>query len=293
MAFLAENRPLFPEGFSRDFLQRGFQLGASRIPIIGGGQGIFKPQVLDLPLSIFTTPAKLGTPRPYEDEFDHDDRLLYRYQGTNPNHPNNVGLRQVMTSRLPLIYVAGLKPSLYQAYWPAQIVGDTPESLTFRVEIVDSDFAGIAALAGASKDIIMRRYARTEVRRRLHQSIFRTHVIAAYSERCTVCRFAHTDMLDAAHIIPDGDPDGLAAVPNGLALCKLHHAAYDRNLLGITPDYKVKIRKDVMEEEDGPTLKYGLQEFNGLKLAVLPAKTELQPNPDSLAKRFELFQKAQ
>jgi hypothetical protein len=39
------------------------------------------------------------------------------------------------------------------------------------------------------------------------------------------------ELLDAAHILPDGHPKGEPVVPNGLALCKLHHAAFDRQRL--------------------------------------------------------------
>lgn len=37
---------------------------------------------------------------------------------------------------------------------------------------------------------------------------------------------------------------------NGLALRTLHHAAFDRHVLGVRPDLKVEIRLDVLEEED-------------------------------------------
>ena len=47
-----------------------------------------------------------------------------------------------------------------------------------------------------------------------------------------------------------------AVVPNGLAICKLHHAAFDANILGIRPDYTVDLRLDVLvslaAEERGP-----------------------------------------
>ena len=56
--------------------------------------------------------------------------------------------------------------------------------------------------------------------------------------------------VDAAHILPDGHPRGAPIVPNGLALCTLHHAAFDRHVLGVRPDLKVEIRLDVLEEED-------------------------------------------
>ena len=38
---------------------------------------------------------------------------------------------------------------------------------------------------------------------------------------------------------------------NVLSLCKIHHAAYDKNILGISPDYQVKVRIDILDEVDG------------------------------------------
>ena len=71
----------------------------------------------------------------------------------------------------------------------------------------------------------------------------------------------HGSLLDAAHIVPDTEPAGIPTTPNGLALCKIHHAAYDQNMLGVSPDYKVSINREVLAEVDGPMLKHGLQEM--------------------------------
>ena len=58
--------------------------------------------------------------------------------------------------------------------------------------------------------------------------------------------------IDAAHILPDGHPRGEPVVQNGLALCKLHHAAFNRHVLGVRPDLTVELRPDVLREPDGP-----------------------------------------
>ena len=47
-----------------------------------------------------------------------------------------------------------------------------------------------------------------------------------------------------------GHPRGAPIVLNGLALRTLHHAAFDRHVLGVRPDLKVEIRLDVLEVED-------------------------------------------
>lgn len=47
----------------------------------------------------------------------------------------------------------------------------------------------------------------------------------------------------AAHIIPDREEGGEPPVTNGLALCKLHHTAFDAFFLSIRPDYVIEIRR--------------------------------------------------
>ena len=54
---------------------------------------------------------------------------------------------------------------------------------------------------------------------------------------------------------------GSQIVPNGLALCKIHHAAYDSNIVGIRPDLIVEIQPKILAEVDGPMLRHGLQEM--------------------------------
>ena len=78
-------------------------------------------------------------------------------------------------------------------------------------------------------------------------------------------------------ILPDGHSKGEPWVCNGLALCKLHHAAFDNNIIGIRPDLMVEVRNDVLEESDGPMLQYGLKECHEKTLVILPRSEELKP----------------
>jgi len=127
-----------------------------------------------------------------------------------------------------------------------------------------------------------RQYVTAVVRHRLHQRGFRQHVLRAYQQCCAICRLRHDELLEAAHILPDGHPLGEPVIPNGLALCKLHHAAFDRYLIGVTPDLAVTVRLDVLAEIDGPMLQHGLQGFQGRRLHV-PHADHLKPNRDFLA----------
>jgi putative restriction endonuclease len=101
---------------------------------------------------------------------------------------------------------------------------------------------------------VERRYAVREVRARLHQARFRGLVLPAYGDRCTICGLKETRLLDAAHIIGDPEREGAATVTNGLSLCSIHHRAYDENLVGVSPDYEVRVSRRLLEEDDGPML---------------------------------------
>ena len=136
-----------------------------------------------------------------------------------------------------------------------------------------------------------RAYITSTVKTRLHQRGFRERVINAYRSQCAFCRLKHLELLDAAHIIPDTEPNSVPTVPNGISLCKLHHAAFDSFFIGINPDFVIQIRKDILEEEDGPMLQHGLKELHQMKI-ILPTSKSLWPDRNYLDWRYQKFEKA-
>ena len=105
-----------------------------------------------------------------------------------------------------------------------------------------------------------------------------------------MCKLKHRELLDAAHIIPDSDPLGEPVIKNGLSLCKLHHAAFDKNIFGIKPEYIIEIREDILKEKDGSMLLHGLQGLHEKRI-ILPGKEELNPDRELLEKRYKMFKK--
>lgn len=278
----------------RRVLAAGFDFQGDRVPIVGP-QGIFKPRIMELPLSITTSPNS-----PYHDGFTEDERLHYRYRGTDPNHPDNMGLVRAMKTRSPLVYCHGLMPGRYLVAWPVYVEHADPRTLTFTVAVddpkhamqADPDLMMVAqAPGGLMERSLNREYATREVRRRIHQSRFRERVLAAYRNQCAFCRLRHEQLLDAAHIIPDGEKGGEPEVWNGMALCKLHHAAFDQFFIGVTPRGIIEVRRDIMDEEDGPMLLHGLQGMDGRKI-FLPTERGHRPAPASLEWRYEQFRAA-
>lgn len=267
---------------TRDSLSRGFPFRGDYVRLVGP-QGIFKPaQIQYYPLSITTT-----TKGPYSDSFDPSgDYLLYSYRGTDPNFHENRRLRDAMRERVPLIYFYSTVPGLYMAIFPIFVVGDDPGRLIFTVAADDP--LQLRYERDDSDERARRQYVTRQVRQRMHQQSFRDRVLHAYRKRCSICRLRHPELLDAAHITPDSDAEGEPIVSNGLSLCKIHHAAFDRDFFGIRPDYRIVVRPEIMREEDGPMLEAGLQRIDDAKLTV-PRKNKDRPDPDRLRSRYERF----
>jgi len=257
---------------------KNYTYEGERIPLKDGQKGIWNPKEFDATLSI-TTSLK----DQYKDELGADLSLKYSYQTRDGG--DNVKLLRALETHVPLIYFRAIRTGTYVAYYPAYVVAADDRTRKFSVALDESlrFFSDPMAMT-----FDQRRYAERKVKQRLHQPVFRAKVMRAYSTTCSVCLLKHADLLDAAHILADADKNGFASVDNGLALCKLHHAAYDRNLLGISPDYKVRINPDLLKEVDGPMLRHGLQDMHGRDLHVPFSKVN-RPSVDALAERFEQF----
>jgi putative restriction endonuclease len=285
--WLAEQTAVRGAVLPRTLLAQGFMLGDQRIPLLGP-QGIFRPRTATYPISITTVPNS-----PYQDTFSADGLLAYKYRGSDPRHHENVGLREAGSKGIPLAYFHGIVPGRYLAVWPVYVVGADPASLTFTVAVDDIATAAETVEGMLTGDFAMprRAYITGMVRRRLHQTSFRELVLRAYREQCALCRLRHSELLDAAHIIEDAHPDGVPSVRNGIALCKLHHAAFDAMMVGITPDYRIELRQDLLHEPDGPMLEHGLKGLHRTML-VLPKNQKAWPDPSALEHRYAVFRRA-
>ncbi len=285
--WLAEQERVHGDVLEWKLLARGFQHEGMRVPLLSQ-QGIFKPAVCDLPLSIRTS---LGSP--YHDRVI-EDQIAYSYRGKDPQHVENRGLRRCMQDRIPLVYFHAVVEGRYLATWPVLIVADEVENLRFWVQAeAGLSFSGVqlsGPLGGASitDPKARRQYATRLVQTRLHQRGFRERVLRAYMEQCAMCRLRERDLLDAAHIKPDS-AGGAPEVFNGISLCKIHHAAFDVGVLGIHPtELRIRVRRDVLEQVDGPMLRHGIQGLNGEKIRK-PRAVAHQPDPELLRWKWERF----
>lgn len=276
--WLDERRDAGAYEYSRDELIN-YTFSGERIPLLDTGRGIRNPLEFDSTLTIMTSSKKTQ----YSDGIGSDGLVRYSYQSREGG--DNVKLRAAFERADPLVYFLGVRPSYFVAFYPVYIVHDDPATRVVSLALDESLRYFDDPLNLKEYE---RRYAERVVKTRLHQPMFRARVLRAYASACAICNLKHAELLDAAHIIADGEDRGVAEVSNGLALCKIHHASYDRNLLGITPDYEVRIDRRLLDEVDGPMLRHGLQGMHGRRL-TLPERRAEHPSKENLAERFARF----
>lgn len=263
---------------SRDQLTN-FEVDGERRRLIDASRGIWNPRDLNATLSIVSSPTG-----PYDDRQVDRGFFLYAYRAGSTDGDNKK-LRQAIALGVPLILLHKLDVGVFVPIFPVFAIAHDDLARQFMIAL-DESLRFIEHPQNLSEPV--KRYAEQVTRRRLHQSVFRASVIRAYKAQCAVCRLQHGELLDAAHILPDSDEAGLPLVSNGLSLCKIHHAAYDQNLMGIRPDRVVEINRDLLAETDGPMLKYGLQQMHGTTI-TLPRRRIEQPSADALEWRYEQF----
>jgi putative restriction endonuclease len=132
-----------------------------------------------------------------------------------------------------------------------------------------------------------RAYAATTVMARLHQAHFRKATLRAYQSRCCVCLLKEHRLLDAAHIVPDRLPEGVAEVRNGMSMCPTHHRAYDRGVLLVHDDYRTEVRRDRLNAADAPITHRMLVDFSGREI-FRPKDPACWPDPALLRRKLEL-----
>lgn len=143
----------------------------------------------------------------------------------------------------------------------------------------------LTAAVGKPRPVILqtRNKKVSTVLRSVRRSDFSNRIRVAYKDRCCVCEM-QLELVDAAHIVPVGVPLGSDDTRNGLALCKLHHKAYDDGLLGILPDYSVTVSSTQMARL-GAIKKLGglaLFEANLRSAIALPYNPSERPDPECL-----------
>lgn len=126
-------------------------------------------------------------------------------------------------------------------------------------------------------------------RQRINQTFFRAAVLSSYNNKCCVTNLTCTELLEACHIVDwSKDVKNRLNPSNGICLNVLFHKAYDKNYLGISPDYVVFISGKLFDDK--------IAQENIMQFFQKYHKTKIQlpdrflPNRELLDLHFQNFQ---
>jgi hypothetical protein len=126
-----------------------------------------------------------------------------------------------------------------------------------------------------------RRFVFIETCRALRDVNFSKRIFTAYAHRCAMCGM-QLRLLEGAHILPVADPNSTDETSNGIALCALHHKAYDDGLLTFDDRYRVHLNTGRLKELKKSGHDAGLTEFRKALRSVirLPPDSRDRPRPE-------------
>lgn len=270
-------------------IKRGFNVDGERVYFATKAKGIFKPKQMSAALSIKTVIPKPGREAWYRDQglggrnSDRETGLLrYDLARGGPDEFSNRSLRMAMERRAPLIYFAGFAPSEYQPVFPVWV-----EAFRENEVLLSTSDSLVTVADSIVRESAERRYSPRMIRARNHQAWFSTRTKSAYGYRCAFSGLPVRELLVGAHIVPDAD-GGPPSVNNGICMSTLHHSAYDTQLIGVDPDYRIRVAPPLRERQDGDLLA-NLKDLDGTRLR-LPSQRDDWPDPAYLEQRFAQFE---
>jgi putative restriction endonuclease len=173
------------------------------------------------------------------------------------------------------------KPALFVEYARDQLAlhgfGESPQDQVVLEEVVEdpSDVPPslVEQVASERQTVIV------SLARKLRDSSFQERVLTAYSRRCAMCSI-QLKLVDAAHIVPVSE-NGSDATNNGIALCALHHRAFDRGLVTVDPEYRVIVNRSRLAELAQLNLEGGRKQFVENLRPIIHLPPSILDRPDA------------
>jgi putative restriction endonuclease len=234
-----------------EVLARGFSFRGRKVPFLNYQKGIYRAATQRGPAALS---VQTSFKSPYSDA-QTDLGFFYDYRAGSIDQPDNRALRAAQTLQTPIVHFVGTRPWHYAPRGRARsdraaVHNSGGQGSTSPGSISRSSATGLRA---SLRDLQAPR--RAPARRRTHRRRRRSR--------------------------------GLPAVSNGLSLCTIHHRAFDENLVGVSPDYRVHVSRRLLDDDDGPMLDV-LKTFHGAEIHV-PSRRLWQPNREHLSLRFAAF----
>lgn len=123
-----------------------------------------------------------------------------------------------------------------------------------------------------------RKEAIVTTKKKLRALDFSRRVLGAYGHQCAMCG-TQLRLIDGAHILPVEHDDSTDQTANGIALCALHHRAYDRGLVAFDHLFNVAINEAMVKKLKADARDGGLATFrkNLRPVLVIPPDKKDRP----------------
>lgn len=121
------------------------------------------------------------------------------------------------------------------------------------------------------------------IKQKVRDADFRDRIMTAYKSTCAMCGI-QMKLIDAAHIVPVESPKSTDDTNNGIALCALHHRAFDNGLVSFDSKYKIEVNQDRLQKLSAQNLDGGYNIFkNNLRAVIeIPADRRDHPHPSHI-----------
>jgi putative restriction endonuclease len=107
------------------------------------------------------------------------------------------------------------------------------------------------------------------VKTRVNQNDFRQRILASYNEKCSITGISITPLLVASHIIPWSKNKQERLNPrNGICLNNIHDKAFDKGLITITSDFKVKLSDAILQKQKESNIQKYFMEYENQPITL-------------------------
>ena len=208
---------------------------------------------------------------PYSDEVSSSDRFFYvgeGLEGDQTKTPRNQALIDAVTESFPIYFFYQSEDDSDWSYQDLVDVVDYQKvekdgRRVFRFKMRKLNIANFKKYEEVSETVLeadadpdlTEETEEVEVTRKARSSAFARKVKEEYDYSCAVCGSSRKSPegvpeVEAAHIYPK-EEGGRDNIQNGMALCRLHHWAFDHGWFTVTDELKVKVQEtDEIETPD-------------------------------------------
>lgn len=128
------------------------------------------------------------------------------------------------------------------------------------------------------------------VNKRRNQDMFRKIILGLYDNECCVTGLKTSSLLEAAHILDWSTHEEERLYPtNGICMNKLFHAAYDKHIVSISPDYKFHVNADMLQCDKRDFHIIQIFTYYNDKKIYLPDDRQFKPDKEFLEIHFKEF----